>query len=104
MSDKKKLSKAQMVTELAELSELDKKSVVRVFEALASVIKEQLGPRGPGEVVIPGLIKLRAVKKAATPERQGVSPVDGKPITIKAKPATKKVKATALKALKDLVQ
>ena len=39
-----------------------------------------------------------------TKERQGVNPFTKEPITIPAKPASKKVRATALKALKDLVQ
>jgi nucleoid DNA-binding protein len=99
----KRLTKAQVITEIAESSELDKKSVVRVFDGLTELIKKEL--RKPnGEFVIPGLIKLRAVKKPATKERPGTNPFTGQPMTIKAKPATKKVRATALKALKDLIQ
>jgi nucleoid DNA-binding protein len=99
----KRLTKAQVITEIAESSELDKKSVVRVFDGLTELIKKEL--RKPnGEFVIPGLIKLRAVKKPATKERPGTNPFTGQPMVIKAKPATKKVRATALKALKDLIQ
>jgi nucleoid DNA-binding protein len=99
----KRLTKAQVITEIAESSELDKKSVVRVFDGLTELIKKEL--RKPnGEFVIPGLIKLRAVKKSATKERPGTNPFTGQPMVIKAKPATKKVRATALKALKDLIQ
>ena len=50
------------VAEIAEMSELDKKSVNRVFESLTEIIKKQLGSRGPGEFVIPGLLKLRAIQ------------------------------------------
>jgi nucleoid DNA-binding protein len=99
----KRLTKAQVITEIAESSELDKKSVVRVFDGLTELIKKEL--RKPnGEFVIPGLIKLRSVKKPATKERPGTNPFTGQPMTIKAKPATKKVRATALKSLKDLIQ
>ena len=59
----KRLTKSQVIAELAEITELDKKSVSRVFEGLGEVIKKQLGARGPGEFVIPGLLKLKAVKK-----------------------------------------
>lgn len=100
----KRLTKAQVITELANNCDLDKKSVNRVFEELSALIKKQLGPRGPGEFVVPGLVKLRVVKKPATKERQGINPFTKEPITIPAKPASKKVRATALKALKDLVQ
>lgn len=101
----KRLTKAQVITEIAAATELDKKSVSSVFDSLSEVIKKQLTGRGsPGEFVVPGLIKLRVVKKPATKERQGINPFTKEPITIPAKPASKKVRATALKALKDLVQ
>jgi len=99
----KRLTKAQVIAEIAESAELDKKSVTRVFDSLTELIKKEL--RKPnGEFVIPGLLKLRAVKKAATKDRPGVNPFTKEAITIKAKPAQKKVRATALKALKDLIQ
>jgi nucleoid DNA-binding protein len=100
----KRLTKSQVIAELAELTELDKKSINRVFEGLTEIIKKQLGARGPGEFVIPGLLKLKAIKKAATKDRPGTNPFNGQPITIKGKPASKKIRATALKALKDLIQ
>jgi DNA-binding protein HU-beta len=100
----KRLTKAQVVTELANATDLDKKSVNRVFDSLQELIRKQLAGRGPGEFVIPGLVKLRVVKKPATKERQGINPFTKEPITIPAKPASRKVRATALKALKDLVQ
>jgi DNA-binding protein HU-beta len=100
----KRLTKAQVVAEIANASDLDKKSVSRTFEALQELIRKQLSARGPGEFVVPGLVKLRVVKKPATKERQGINPFTKEPITIPAKPASKKVRATALKALKDLVQ
>jgi nucleoid DNA-binding protein len=99
----KRLTKAQVITEIAESSELDRKSVGRVFDSLTELIKKEL--RKPnGEFVIPGLLKLRAIKKPATKDRPGINPFTKQPITIKGKPAQKKVKATALKALKDLIQ
>ena len=100
----KRLTKAQVVAELATATDLDKKSINKVFEALTDLIRKQLTGRGPGEFVVPGLVKLRVVKKPATKERQGINPFTKEPMTIEAKPASKKVRATALKALKDLVQ
>lgn len=100
----KRLTKAQVIAEIANATDLDKKSVNRVFETMQEIIRKQLTGRGPGEFVIPGLVKLRVVKKPATKERQGINPFTKEPITIPAKPASKKVRATALKALKDLVQ
>lgn len=101
----KRLTKAQVITEIAEATELDKKSVARVFDALSDIIREQLtSDDSSGEFVVPGLVKLRVVNKPATAERQGVNPFTKEAITIPAKPASMKVRATALKALKDLVQ
>jgi nucleoid DNA-binding protein len=100
----KRLTKAQVISEIAEFTELDKKSVARVFDGLTELIKKQLGSRGPGEFVIPGLLKLKAIKKPATKDRPGINPFTKQPITIKGKPATKKIRASALKSLKDLVQ
>ena len=100
----KRLTKAQVIAEISNSADLDKKSVNKVFESLSEIIRKQLTGRGPGEFVIPGLVKLRVVKKPATKERQGINPFTKEPITIPAKPASKKVRATALKSLKDLVQ
>lgn len=104
MAAAKRLTKSQVVAEIADAAELDKKSVSRVFEVLADVIKKQLGSRGPGEFVVPGLLKLKAVKKPATKDRPGKNPFTGEPMVFKGKPASKKIRATALKSLKDLIQ
>ena len=104
MAGAKRMTKAQVISELSEMSELDKKSVARVFDKLQELIKKQLGARGPGEFVIPGLLKLKAVKKPATKDREGINPFTKEKTIFKGKPASKKVRATALKALKDLIQ
>jgi nucleoid DNA-binding protein len=100
----KRLTKSQVVSELSDITELDKKSINKVFDGLTEIIKKQLGSRGPGEFVIPGLLKLKAVKKPATKDRPGINPFTKQPIIIKGKPASKKIRASALKALKDLIQ
>jgi DNA-binding protein HU-beta len=98
-----RLTKAQVIAQIAESSEIDKQCVVRVFDSLTELIKTEL--RKPdGEFVIPGLLLLRSINKPATSDRPGVNPFTKQPITIKGKPAQKKVKATALKTLKDLIQ
>ena len=100
----KRLTKSQVVSELAEMTELDKKSINKVFDGLTEIIKKQLGSRGPGEFVIPGLLKLKTVKKKAIPAGERRNPFTGQMQHFPAKPASKKVRATALKALKDLIQ
>ena len=99
----KRLTKAQVIGEIANASDLDKKSVNRVFESLTDLIRKQLSARGPGEFVVPGLVKLRVVKKPATKAREGVNPFTGEKMMFKAKPASKKVRIAALKSLKEMV-
>lgn len=103
MAGSSKLTKAQIIAALAEGSGLDKKAVSSLLEALASLIKKELGPQGPGEVTIPNLVKLKAKATAATPEKQGINPFTKQPTVIKAKPASLKVRATPVKALKDML-
>ena len=101
----KRMTKAQVLTELATTTEIDKKTVTTLLDALSDLVTNQLkGSDAPGEFVIPGLVKLRVVDKPATEERQGINPHTRQPMTIPAKPASRTVRATALKALKDSVQ
>ncbi|MEO7331499.1 MAG: HU family DNA-binding protein [Minicystis sp.] len=103
MPGSSKLTKSQIIAALAEGSGLDKKAVSSVLEALSGLIKKELGKGGPGELTIPNLIKLKAKQVPATADRQGTNPFTKQPTTIKGKPASLKVRATPVKALKDLL-
>ena len=97
------LSKSQLIEKVAAENEgLSKKQVKGVIDALATVGYKEL--KKTGSFLLPGFAKFVVIKKPATKERQGINPFTKEPITIPAKPASKKVRATALKALKDLVQ
>jgi nucleoid DNA-binding protein len=101
MAGSNKLTKAQIIAALAETTGLDKKSVSGVLDALSTLAKKELSAQGPGEVTIPGLVKLKAKATAATQDRQGINPFTKQPTTIKGKPASRKVRATPVKALKE---
>jgi len=96
-------TKADVYSALAEKTGLGKKEIAVVFSAMSELIGKELGKKGPGLFVIPGLLKLKVVRKPATKAKQGVNPFTKAPMTIKAKPARNVVKALPLKALKDLV-
>jgi nucleoid DNA-binding protein len=96
-------TKSQILNDLADATGLTKKQVASVFEAMSDVIKKDLSKRGPGVFTIPGLLKIRVQDKPATKERPGINPFTKEPMIIKAKPARRVVKATALKALKEMV-
>jgi nucleoid DNA-binding protein len=99
-----KQTQAQVIADLADATSLEKKAVKNVFEALRNQIQRHLKNRGSGEITLPSLgIKVRRISKKATKARQGVNPFTGEAMTIKAKPARKSARATALKSLKDLV-
>jgi nucleoid DNA-binding protein len=101
---KKPPTKSEIYTTIADDTGLTKKDVAAVFESLSGQIKKNLGGRGgPGIFTVPGLLKMRVVKKAATKARQGVNPFTGEEMMFKAKPASKTVKVAALKGLKDMV-
>ena len=98
-----KMNKSQFVATIAEESGLSKKEAIAVLNAVNTVVMDQLGKKGPGEVTIPGLLKLNVVVKPAVPEHEGINPFTKQPTTFKAKPARKVVKARPVKALKDSV-
>lgn len=98
----KRLTKTEVITQIADATELDRKSVSRVLDSLADVASKEL--RSAGEFVLPGMLKLKSVVKPATQDRPGVNPFTKQPTTIKGKPASKKIRASALKVFRDAVQ
>ncbi len=96
-------TKGEIYRELAERTGLTRKDVVAVFDEMSGMIKKDLGKRGPGVFTVPGLLKVKVVRKPATKARKGVNPFTGEEMMFKAKPARNVVKATPLKALKDMV-
>jgi len=96
-------TKSEIYAKIVEDTGLTRKDVAAVFESLNSQIKKNLGGRGPGLFSIPGLLKMRVVKKPARKARKGVNPFTGEEMMFKAKPATKVVKVSPLKGLKDMV-
>ena len=103
MASPKAPTKGAILGAIAEETGLNRKQVVAVFSSLTGQIKKSLGPKGAGVFAIPGLVKLKLKKKPATKERVGINPFTKQEQVFKAKPASKTVKAVALKGLKDLV-
>ena len=99
----KRMNKSQFVSALAEKSGLDKKQAAAALDTINAMVAQQLGKQGPGEVLIPGLLKLSVVEKPATPKHEGVNPFTKEPMTYKAKPARKVIRVRTLKALKDAI-
>jgi nucleoid DNA-binding protein len=97
------MNKSQFVTALAEKSGLNRKQATSALDTINAMVAQQLGKRGPGEVLIPGLLKLNVIDKPATRQHKGINPFTKEPMIFKAKAARKVIKVRPLKALKDAI-
>ena len=95
------MTKSQLVEKIATQSELAKKDVKNVLEAMTDVGYKEL--KKAGVFVVPGFAKFVVVKKPATKARKGVNPFTGEEMMFKAKPARKIVRARPVKAAKEAV-
>ena len=92
-------TKAKVYAELAAKTGLTQTDIAKVFSELSVLIGEELGKKGPGVFVIPGLSKLKVVRRPATKAKQGINPFTKEPMTFKAKPARSVIRASPVKAL-----
>jgi DNA-binding protein HU-beta len=90
-----KMTKSQLMSELAEASGLSKKDVVNLLDKLAALAYVQV--KKNGEFVLPGFGKLVKVQRKA---REGRNPATGETIKI---PAKTVVKFRVAKAAKEAV-
>lgn len=99
---KDRLSKTQILDQIAASTQLSRKQVAAVLDGLSDVIEAHLGKKAVGEFVLPGLMKITTVRKPAVKARKGISPFTKEETLFKAKPASTTVKVRALKKLKDM--
>jgi len=99
-----RFNKTQILNEIAENTELTKKQVQAVLDSLNDVIERHVKKRAVGEFVLPGLLKIQAVKKPAKKARKGINPFTGEETMFKAKPASIAVKIRPLKKLKEMAE
>ena len=100
----KPATKSEILSNIAKATNLSRKQVASVFEALSGQIKAAVGRKGPGVFALPGLLKILVIQKPATPERKGINPFTKQEQIFKAKPARKVIKVRPLKALKGMAQ
>jgi nucleoid DNA-binding protein len=98
----KPMSKSEIATALSETTGLTKAQIGQVFESLADLVGKNL-KTGPGIFTIPGLLKIKVVRKPAVAARTGINPFTKQETIFKAKPARNVVKLQALKSLKAQV-
>ncbi len=95
------MTKSQLIEKIAAANEVVKKDVKGVLETLAAIGHKEL--KKNGVFLVPGFAKFVVIKKPATKARAGTNPFTGEPMTFKAKPARKIVRARPVKAVKDAV-
>lgn len=100
---RQKMSKAQILAHLATQTGLTRAQVNSVLDELEVLVMRHVKKRSVGEFTLPGLLKIRSVKRPATKKRMGRNPATGEQIEIPARPATTRVRATPLKRLKEMV-
>jgi len=99
---KEPLTKTQLFTTLAERTDMKKKDIVGIFDELALIINGHVKRNGAGVFTLPGLLKIKVVRKPATKARPGINPFTGEETIFKAKPARNVIKCQPLKALKEM--
>lgn len=101
---KEAMTKTAILAEIAENTGLTRKEVSGVFDELSTVIERHVKKRSVGQFTLPGLLKIKTVKKPARKARKGVpNPFrPGELMDIAAKPATTKIKVLPLKKLKEM--
>jgi nucleoid DNA-binding protein len=97
------LNKSQILADIATTTGIAKRDVGKVVEELAGVIERHIGKKGPGQFTLPGLFKIKTLRKPATKARKGINPFTKEEVTFKAKPARTVIKIRPLKKLKDMV-
>jgi nucleoid DNA-binding protein len=100
----KAVTKSEILSNIAQSTELSRKQVASVFDALAQQVARNVGKKGPGVFVVPGLMKIIVVQKPAVAARKGINPFTKMEQMFKAKPARRVIKVRALKALKDMAK
>lgn len=98
---KKLMSKSELILKIAEqhADKLTRKDVKGVLESLATVGYREF--KKTGAFLVPGFAKFVVVRKPATKAHKGINPFTKEPITFKAKPARRIVRARPVKAAKD---
>ena len=96
------LSKSALINAVVqEVGEISRKEVKTILDTIADIAYKEL--KKTGMFTMPGFAKFRVVKKPATKAREGVNPFTKAPMTFAAKPASKSVRARAIKSIKDAV-
>ncbi|WP_118184281.1 HU family DNA-binding protein [Paraburkholderia phosphatilytica] len=94
-------TKASLAAHVAEKAGVEPKAAKAVLAALEDTILGSVHKKGAGEFTLSGLLKITAQTVPAKKKRFGKDPFTGQERWFPAKPASVRIKARALKKLKD---
>ena len=97
----KTFNKSQLVSTLAERTDLHRKHTSSLLEELLHIMGVHIKKGGPEKFIFPGAFKIVVRNVPAKKARTGINPFTGESTTFKAKPASRKVRIIPLKALKE---
>ena len=98
---KQTLTKSALINLIAEENEIPRKTAAGVYATLENLFFGSVHPRGVGEFVLPGLLKVNLRKIPARKAGALVrNPATGEMVKAAAKPASVRVKIRALSKLK----
>ena len=92
---------SEVLSVIAEETELSRKQVSSVVNALTTLMKKDLSKIGAFGVT--GVFKAIVIQKPATKARKGINPFTKEEVMFKAKPARNVIKVRPLKSLKSMV-
>ena len=101
---KEPLKGSEFYKRITELTEVPVKDVKQVFAATEYLMACSLKKRSCSEFTLPKMLKLTVRVRPARPKGKGINPFTGEPMIIKARPATRIVKARILKKVKDMAE
>ena len=99
---KSRWSKSEILNELSARAAVSRKQATALIEELTSIIARHIHKAGPGEFVLPGVLKINTKKKPAVKAGMRKNPFTGEMKMGKPKPASVQVKVRPLKKLKDM--
>ncbi len=96
------MNRSQLAVFVAEHAGFTHKAAQLAVKAFSAGLAAGLAK--DGDVLLGRTLRIKVKAIPAKPERQGRNPKTGETVTVKAKPATKKVVIRALSELKDAIK
>jgi nucleoid DNA-binding protein len=99
----KGMTKTELKKSLADKAGVSLQQAGLMLDSLTEIAVNELGKKDGGSFTIPGVVKIKVVRKSPTAAKEMYSHLKKEIIQVAAKPARNIVKAQCLKAVKEAV-